>query len=209
MSDKSVEQVLKIIDQLQSGLVDLFDQLRELRRLLNIQPELVSIMSSSIPSTAVSTDAEKSSSVSSAITASPKTHSVDASVFAASSSSITTTPTAESMRDTGESSGLPKSRVDASTSRTSSFDVTVGRLLDPLAHELKTGDSPANVIAELLEHVKIRLSKLKNFEIISKDVESVLKFLKNRGNRTIRPEERNNILRRIARWKVELSSSRT
>jgi hypothetical protein len=41
---------------------------------------------------------------------------------------------------------------------------------------------------------------------VARDMDIVLNFLRARGNRSIRPEERDNILKRIRRWKAHLVS---
>jgi hypothetical protein len=79
------------------------------------------------------------------------------------------------------------------------------RLLDPIAHELHTGEAPAEVIAEYLQAAKDNLitSETPN-ERVARDMDVVLKFLRARGRKSIRPEERENIMKRIRRWKANL-----
>jgi hypothetical protein len=82
---------------------------------------------------------------------------------------------------------------------------TVARMLDPIAHELRTGEAPAEVIAEYLQAAKDYLIGPENpNERVSRDMDVVLKFLRARGKKAIRPEERENILKRISRWKANL-----
>ena len=81
----------------------------------------------------------------------------------------------------------------------------VARVLDPIAHELRTGEAPANVLAEYLQSAKDYLfGGDSSNERVERDMEVVLKFLKARDAKGIRPEERDNILKRITRWKEAL-----
>ncbi len=205
--DNNVEQVMRVIDRLQTGLVELFDQLRELRRLLNMHPELVPALSSAtVPSTTHSTV-----SASSAVPAkgTPKIETGDSTVPVATRTADTT----PSVRDSGRAGGSPAAdakaaRTDTGVSRVSpAIDATVARLLDPIIHELKTGELTANIIAEHIAHAKSQLAKRENFERVEADIEVVLKYLRGRGTRDIRDQERENIIKRIERWKSYLSTT--
>ena len=82
------------------------------------------------------------------------------------------------------------------------------RSLDPIAHELRTGEAPAEIILEYLQAAREYLIDDTNDSQKSKvarDMDIVLNFLKARGTRTIRPDERDNILKRIRRWKAHLT----
>jgi hypothetical protein len=82
----------------------------------------------------------------------------------------------------------------------------VARVLDPIAHEVRTGEASAQVIAEYLQAAKDYLITKENpNEKVANDMEVVDRFLRARGNKGIRPEERDNILRRIRRWSIMLS----
>jgi hypothetical protein len=83
----------------------------------------------------------------------------------------------------------------------------VSRVLDPITDELQTSDAPADVIAGYVQAAKDYLIKEDSGnDKVAHDMEVVLKFLHARGTRGIRPEERDNILKRIKRWKVHLSA---
>jgi hypothetical protein len=83
----------------------------------------------------------------------------------------------------------------------------VNRVLDPIAHELRTGEAPAEIIYEYLQAAREYLiddDELQKGKV-ARDMDIVLNFLKARGKRTIRPDERDNILKRIRRWKAHLA----
>ena len=85
----------------------------------------------------------------------------------------------------------------------------VNRVLDPIAHELRTGEAPAEIIYEYLQAAREYLIDDDDSESkkgkVARDMDIVLNFLKARGKRTIRPDERDNILKRIRRWKAHLA----
>lgn len=172
--ENGLEEIQKLIDDIQARLVELFDQFRELRirlgqKPLGFAPSLVSEPS----------PAEQS-------------------------------PT-EDARPEGTSPATIKEDIEeptlaGSTKQALESDVRVSRLLDPISHELSTGSSPAEIIAEYLQAAKDELiPKETQNEKVARDIDIVLKFLRARGRRSIRPEERDNILRRIKRWKAHLS----
>jgi hypothetical protein len=171
LSDKNLEEIKKIIDIMQSGLVELFDQLHELRRQLDLAGE----------------NFESSPSLSPAPTfskASAPTEKEDAD----ESSSVTSMPP-------DELASIPLTNENVSI------------VLDPITQELQTGEAPAQVIAEYLEAAKEYLIQEHSAnEKVVRDIDVVLKFLHARGKKGIRPEERDNILERIRRWKVHLTS---
>ena len=171
MSDKNLEQIKKLIDTMQSGLVELFDQLHELRRQLDLAGE-------SFESTPSLSPAPIFSEVS------PATKEPEADVLSAAAS--------------------PSKDESTSTSLTNG---NVSRVLDPITQELQTGEASAGVIAEYLEAAKEYLIQEHSAnEKVVHDMEVVLKFLHARGTKAIRPEERENILERIRRWKVHLAT---
>ncbi len=172
MSEKNLADIKKLIDSMQSGLVELFDQLRELRRVLDLASETL----------------ESDLSISSS------------SLF----SGVSTSSPADSMK-----TNLDSVQEESSTQPgiTSVVSEEVSRVLDPITHELQTEDAPANVIAEYVQAAKEYLIKEDpTNNKVARDMEVVLKFLRARGTRGIRPEERDNILKRIGRWKVHLSA---
>jgi hypothetical protein len=82
---------------------------------------------------------------------------------------------------------------------------SMSRLLDPIAHELKTGHASADVIAEYLKTARDDLTAKGSLDDrVARDMDVVLRFLRARGAKEIRPEERENILKRIDRWKTYL-----
>jgi aspartyl/asparaginyl-tRNA synthetase len=83
----------------------------------------------------------------------------------------------------------------------------VSRVHDPITDELQTVEAPADVIAGYVQAAKDYLMKEESAnEKVAHDMDVVLKFLHARGTKGIRPEERDNILKRIKRWKVHLSA---
>ncbi|MFW9850628.1 MAG: hypothetical protein ACFFF4_15965 [Candidatus Thorarchaeota archaeon] len=184
MSDPSndVDEIHQIIDNMQARLVELFDQLRELRARLD-QRTMPTDHTSTVPLFSKVIDSEELDE-----TPSSSTEKEDVSSTAVVPPDVTESP--------------------LSTDVSTPSEVRVSRFLDPITHELKTGNSPAEVIAEYLQAAKDELitSSTSN-EKVEKDMDIVLKFLRARGRRGIRTEERDNILRRIKRWQAHLSKS--
>ncbi|MFW9925156.1 MAG: hypothetical protein ACFFDM_00145 [Candidatus Thorarchaeota archaeon] len=188
---KDVDEIHQIIDSMQARLVELFDQLRALRVRLDqrVLPEddgTILPLFSKIEEPTKLVDAAASIQ-----TPSPKKR--------------TKTAETKSGEDTTE---LPVDESDATSAEPEQViapDAKVSRLLDPITHELKTGDSPAEVIAEYVQSAKDELiTEKKPNDKVARDMDIVLKFLRARGRRGIRPEERDNILRRIKRWQAHL-----
>lgn len=171
MPEENLSEIKKLIDSMQSGLVELFDQLRELRRLLGstdeppasdspLSPSLFSEASPSKPVEATTGDAE-----------------------------------------TDQDEPLPNSGSSIVV------DETVSLVLDPITNELQESDAPADVIAGYVQAAKDFLIKEEpSNNKVAHDMDVVLKFLQARGSKGIRPKERDNILKRIKRWKVHLSA---
>ena len=186
--NKDADEIHQIIDNMQARLVELFDQLRELRTRVDQR---------AIP-------AENGSVL-------PLFSKVGESPIA---SVPPTTPVPDKKPSKKETTVLPDTKKDTAESEVISppateslppSDARVSRLLDPITHELRTGDSPAEVIAEYLQSAKDELiTTLSPNEKVSRDMDIVLKFLRARGRRSIRPEERDNILRRIKRRQAHL-----
>lgn len=169
MSENNLEQIKKLIDSMQSALVELFDQLHELRRQLDLTGESFE----STPSLSPAPIFSKSSD---------PTNEIDAPI--SSSSSLTDEPVSTSIENEN-----------------------IARVLDPITQELQTGEAPAEVIAEYLEAAKDYLIQEHSAnEKVVHDIDVVLKFLHARGKKGIRPEERDNILERIRRWKAHLTA---
>ncbi len=199
MADEDRDEIRRLIDSLQAGMVEMFDQLRELRRRLNlIDDELVGTTSSAVQ---LFTEVKKPKTPIAPLTPpSPDTSSLDQSVKASTEEPVSPA-IASVVIDTPETKE-PKSEKHPPIS-----DARVARVLDPITHELHTGEAPAEVLAEYLQAAKDYLFNDETlFNKVASDMDVVLKFLKAREKRTIRPEERDNILTRIRRWKAALST---
>jgi len=186
LSDEELKEIKQLIDSMQSGLVELFDQLRELRNRLNIVSDSSSETSPSI----LPLFSEVKTSNTDTLDSVPKP-------------TIEDNETEESV----DESETPSDMVLTEDSD-SGNSAKVNRVLDPIAHELRTGEAPAEIIYEYLQAAREYLidddddpQKGK----VARDMDIVLNFLKARGNRTIRPDERDNILKRIRRWKAHLA----
>ncbi len=187
MSDpsKEVDEIHQIIDNMQARLAELFDQLRELRTRLNhrtmpIDNDTVLPLFSKIKESEELSEPESNSKKTDEVAIIPPV-----------------TPSGDHMdpEDPPVDSSAPS-------------EVRVSRFLDPITHELKTGTSPAEVIAEYLQAAKDELITSSTLnEKVERDMDIVLKFLRARGRRGIRTEERDNILRRIKRWEAHLGKS--
>lgn len=185
MTNSRNKEIRKVIDQLQIGLVELFDQLAELRRLLDLAS--VDLPSDSAPVTRglfsrVMSEKEERANSSEGVSEKEAAHETDRFQY-----------------DSGE---MPiEEKEDARET-----ELSVAARLDPIAHEVREGNSPARQIAVMLESAKKSLLT-PDSPRVENDMDIVLKFLRARGDRGIRPEERENILRRIDRWKLYLSRS--
>lgn len=183
-SSNDVDEIHQIIDNMQARLVELFDQLRELRARLD-QRTMPADHESVLPLFSKVTESEDTTETVEVIEPEVRTTEVPASPT--KSSTDTEPPTTEPSAPS---------------------EVRVSRFLDPITHELKTGSSPAEVIAEYLQAAKDELITSSNSnEKVERDMDIVLKFLRARGRRGIRDEERDNILRRIKRWQAHLGKS--
>jgi hypothetical protein len=198
VTDEDTDEIRRLIDSLQAGMVEMFDQLRELRRRLNlIDNELTGSTSSAVQ---LFTEVKKTKAPVGSSTPSPPTASSPDQSVEESTKEPVSPPIASVVIDTPET-GEPNSETHPPIS-----DARVARVLDPITHELRTGEAPADVLAEYLQAAKDYLfSDETSFNKVASDMDVVLKFLKAREKRTIRPEERDNILTRIRRWKAALS----
>lgn len=187
--NKDADEIHQIIDNMQARLVELFDQLRELRMRLD-QRGIPTDNGSILPIFSRISESETVPASMKSIPEKTVSEKESSSPADAASSSIETSFTPVSIEP---SDPQPPS------------DARVSRFLDPITHELRTGDSPAEVIAEYLQSAKNELITASSpNEKVSRDMDIVLKFLRARGRRGIRPEERDNILRRIKRWQAHL-----
>ncbi len=197
LNDDELNDIRQLIDNMQSGLVELFEQLRELRERLNMVSELPTDESPSILPLFSQVTSSKDTVE---ITPPPDIDTVT-----------------EDEEDIGSSIDLSLQETpDDTTSVTSeeepsnpsSINARVSRVLDPITRELRTGEATANIILEYLETAKEYLidDDDERKKKVARDMDIVLNFLKARGKRGIRTEERDNILKRIRRWKAHLVS---
>jgi len=199
VADEDRDEIRRLIDSLQTGMVEMFDQLRELQRRLNlIDDELAGTTSSAVQ---LFTEVKTPKAPIAPLTpSSPDTSSLDISVEERTEKPVSPTIVSAVIDtpETGESNSEKHPPIS---------DARVARVLDPITHELRTGEAPAEVLAEYLQAAKDYLfSDETSFNKVASDMDVVLKFLKAREKRTIRPEERDNILTRIRRWKAALST---
>ena len=187
MSEEELNEIKQLIDSMQSGLVELFDQLRDLRSRLNIVSDTTSETSPSI----LPLFSEVKS---------PETEPLEATPTSPIEDKEHDTSTTE--RETPNDTILPEDTDSRANAK-------VNRVLDPIAHELRTGEAPAEIIYEYLQAAREYLIDDDNSESqkgkVARDMDIVLNFLKARGKRTIRSDERDNILKRIRRWKAHLA----
>ena len=195
LNDDELNDIRQLVDLMQSGLVELFDQLRELRERLNLATELPSDLSPSIVPL-FSSIKQDNDSIETPLTSDP-----------IEEDPIDTIPSEEPLvpDDVVEEEENLSSATESSDS--SSSNAKVNRVLDPIAHELRTGEATADIILEYLETAKDYLiDDDERKKKVSRDMDIVVNFLKARGQRGIRTEERDNILKRIRRWKAHLVS---
>ncbi len=183
MTRRKNEEIKRLIDHMQTGLVELFDQLRELRRLLDMPADTEMVVEP---------------------TPTPSEDAVSPGLFTGVSSS--------SPRSV--SSATPEPSVTRSSSLSSSASPTPSpETEDPLeafAEKVRAGSVSANELAAQLKSVKSAvITPSRPNERVERDMDIVLKFLQKRGKKGIRPEERDNILKRIQRWKAHLASDVT
>ena len=206
-SENEVEEIRRLIESMQSGLVEMFDQLRELKSRLDVIADMSPSenKSSVVPLFSRVELTTKTSDDSSTPVPNPES---TAPVDVTESGVDSATPISENderlENDTIHSE--PSVASDEPHSLGSSLTVAkISRVLDPIAHELKTGEVPAEVIGEYLQAAKDELiSESRPNNKVAHDMDVVLKFLRARGSRKIRDEERDNILRRIDRWRAYL-----
>jgi hypothetical protein len=199
VADEDRDEIRRLINSLQAGMVEMFDQLRELRRRLNlIDDELAGTTSSAAQ---LFTEIKKPKAPIAPLTPpSPDTSSLGQSVEESTEKPASPVTVSEVI-------ATPETEESDFEKHPPISDARVARVLDPITHELRTGEAPAEVLAEYLQAAKDYLfSDETSFNKVASDMDVVLKFLKAREKRTIRPEERDNILTRIRRWKAALST---
>lgn len=192
MPDDELNEIRQLIDSMQSGLVELFDQLRELRTRLNLVSENTSETS---PTPAVLP-----------LFSEVRTPSLDVIELDDTdiSAAITEPPAKQEEPAPPTVSDEPPNDVEESEAEHTGNTAKVNRVLDPISHELRTGEAPAEIIYEYLQSAKEYLIDDSSKGKVARDMDIVLNFLKARGKKTIRPDERDNILKRIRRWKAHL-----
>ncbi len=188
MSDEELNEIKQLIDSMQSSLVELFDQLRELRSRLNIVPNTASESSPSILPLFSEVKV-------------PNSDALD---------SVSKSPVEDEVPKVSDTEIEEPNDVTISEDLDGGNNAKVNRVLDPIAHELRTGEAPAEIIYEFLQAAREYLIDDDDGESkkgkVARDMDIVLNFLKARGTRTIRPDERDNILKRIRRWKAHLAA---
>jgi hypothetical protein len=195
MSDDELNEIRQLIDSMQSGLVELFDQLRELRTRLNLVSENTS--ETSLTPAVLPLFSEVRTPLSDTI----EQHESDI------STAIPDHPTEQEEPESPTISVEPPNVAEESEEKQTATSAKVNRVLDPISHELRTGEAPAEIIFEYLQSAREYLidESTENGKV-ARDMDIVLNFLKARGKKTIRPDERDNILKRIRRWKAHLAA---
>ena len=199
MNEDELNNVRQLIESMQSGLVELFDQLRELRERLNLTSNLSDDKSPSI--NPLFSEIVKATSKSESITE-PDTSIISRISDEDTKENPISSPSsmAQDAFPTQDDELPPSGDITAVTAK-------VARVLDPIARELRTGEASADIILEYLQAAKDYLiDDDERKKIVAGDMDIVLNFLRARGKRAIRKEERDNILKRIRRWKAHLVS---
>ncbi|MCF2137159.1 MAG: hypothetical protein K9W43_07920 [Candidatus Thorarchaeota archaeon] len=193
MPHRKSEEIKRLIDHMQSSLVELFDQFRELRRLLDMSDDTESVTSGeSASSGPIFTEVSSKDSHPASSMATPPS---------STSSSFDSVTEASSPRPP-----TPDYVSPPPTTRTDDFSTLVDTTLAAFADKAQSSDVLAEELAAHLEMVKARLiSKERPNERVERDMNIVLRFLQKRGMKGIRPEERDNILKRIQRWRAHLT----
>jgi hypothetical protein len=190
LSDEKREKVNKLIDAMQTNLVELYDIMNEIRSHLQgiplpegeNSPIFSEVRSEKGTTTPNSTDTQAESSE-------PKQSIPNHSA---------TEPSAPSSIESRPEKSPPENKLN---------EARVSRVLDPIIFELKNAESPAEVVAEYVQSAKDELITPRNPNSkVSQDMNIVLRFLRARGTKPINPDERENILRRIKRWHAYLIS---
>jgi hypothetical protein len=189
MPDDELNEIRQLIDSMQSGLVELFDQLRDLRTRLNLVSDNASEASLTPAILPLFSEVK-----------SPSLDTTD------DEGTDTSEPSLEKEKPAPPAiSEEPPEEVEEPDLEQSASSAKVNRVLDPISHELRTGEAPAEIIYEYLQSAREYLiDDVSDNGKVARDMDIVLNFLKARGKKTIRPDERDNILKRIRRWKAHL-----
>jgi len=187
LPDDELNEIRQLIDSMQSGLVELFDQLRDLRIRLNLVSENAS---ETLPTPAILPLFSEVKNTPSDTIEAESTDAPEPSIEEPTPSAV---------------SDEPPEEVEEPDAEQSASNAKVNRVLDPISHELRTGEAPAEIIYEYLQSAREYLiDDASDIGKVARDMDIVLNFLKARGKKTIRPDERDNILKRIRRWKAHL-----
>ena len=206
-SENEVEEIRRLIESMQSGLVEMFDQLRELKSRLDVVADMPPSenKSSVVPLFSKVELTTKTDDGSSPHALNPDS---SAPIDVPDSGVDTTSPISTSDEKLENDTTYSEPSVpngEPPSPGTPLTEAKISRVLDPIAHELKTGEVPAEVVGEYLQAAKDELiSESRPNNKVAHDIDVVLKFLRARGSRKIRDEERDNILRRIDRWRAYL-----
>ncbi len=197
-----MDEIRHLIDMMQSSLVELFEQLRELRERLHIVTGVSSESSPSIVPLFSEIKSIRDDNDNNHTKTKPPNDAVTSSYETDSPSDLSSQSDIQHIIDESDTSNLAATSIDSSSS-----SARVSRVLDPVAHELRTGEAGADIILEYLQAAKDYLiDDDERKKKVGRDMDIVLNFLKARGKRGIRTEERDNILKRISRWKAHLVS---
>lgn len=205
MNDDELNHLRQLIDSMQSGLVELFDQLRELREHLHllselplgISPSVVSLFSevkqtTTKPENGTELDTDEQLEKKALDDEGPASYTSPRLTFPSEDMTAIESDSSESITDSVDASAL---------------SAKVSRVLDPITQELRTAEATADIILEYLQSAREYLiDNDERKQKVARDMDIVLNFLRARGNRSIRLEERDNILKRIRRWKAHLVS---
>jgi len=205
LNDDELNDVRQLIDLMQSQLVELFDQLRELRERLHLFPEQpIDTSPSIIPLFAdvKKTTRKTDSSIEPDIDESSEEVLLNGEELETQTNAHTIPPSEDIDAPSADSGDTFVDTIDSTA-----ISAKVSRVLDPIGRELRTGEATADIIMEYLQSAKEYLiDDDERKKKVARDMDIVLNFLKARGKRGIRSEECDNILKRIRRWKAHLVS---
>ncbi|NWF94666.1 MAG: hypothetical protein HXY34_00830 [Candidatus Thorarchaeota archaeon] len=194
MTASKVSDLDRLLDEIQTSLVELFEQFRELRTIMGRALESTASDMESGPSARGVTLSESrggSDTGDSGLGIKPERSDETSSTVQSRRSNVGTKRTDEA----GEVKEWPEG-----------ISATAARVLDPIVRELRTGSASAEVLAEFVQEAKDYLIDPHSpNEKVSRDMDIVLKFLRSRGGKPITSDQRDNILKRIQRWKLHLS----
>ncbi len=187
VAERRLEDIDGLIDRIQTGLVELFDLFRELRRQLHIASAAAGRGARSVATGQRETAARQPGVAGTA----------------SQSRGNNTGSHPETTRySTQGTRGVATPPISRKT--------LINKVLDMFARHVEAADAVASVLARELERARATLitPEYPN-ESVAGDMAIVLRFLRARGERGIRPQERDNILQRIHRWKMHLIADAT